>query len=84
MTLSENERLSNKRSNFETDSDKESIGGGIGLQKSKIWPKKKRLKTTKVGKSTSKVKRKATILVSKKIVREAAIRGLTLEEYIRD
>lgn len=45
LTLSENEKISNKKSNIGSeDSDKESIGGGIGLQKSKTRAKKKRFK----------------------------------------
>lgn len=82
LTLSENERISNKRSNFDTDSDKESIGGGIGLQKSKVKAKKKRFKNTGL-KSWKGMSRKATVLVSKKIVKEAKLRNMSLSDYIK-
>ena len=84
LTLSENEKVSNKWSNFGSDSDKESIGGGIGLQKSKTKAKKKRYKgVLGKGKKSSGVKRKATVLISKKIVKEAKLRNMPLSEYIR-
>jgi len=53
----------------------------MDLKKTKLRSKKKRMHS-RLGKSKG-VKRKATILVSKKIVKEAKLRNMTLSDYIK-
>lgn len=92
-TISDHERLSWWSAFIEEDdiSDVGSYQSGKDLRKSKIKAKKKRFKpgskpsiSWKDTGREPKLKRWATVLVSKKIIREAKLRNMSLGKYIKE
>lgn len=90
IALSEKERVDpmKRRITFDDD-DPGSDGSSRGLRKSKQARRKKKFRhrnsrSKQEKKSGMKLKRKATVLVSKRIIKEAKIRNMPLSQYIRE